>query len=581
MKQATFDSLMYCDVAQVQASDEMVANAARVSTLGEHAEQADHQRDEGLINFLMKNRHGCYDSQTEVLTSDGWTAWPSITGSEIFATLNLSTRKIEYQQATQVVHKHIDGPMIRIKMQHVDMLVTPDHNMVAAPRVHGGAVTYELLPAKNFLLRSHRIPMAIGDWDGGSLHCPGTAELIGFIVADAHVGTSIEFNLRNNSRKVKWLRERFPAVTEYGDQRYGLFHPASDLKRWAKDTYTEDRSRKFPTELLRDGDAETLDALLRGYLAGDGNTSPTGKVTCATTSRQLVDDIQELAVKTGYGATEIKPCVNRESAYGSKPLFRITICRQRNSEPKVGWTPATRKKQVSIVNYSGDIHCVTVPNGTLYVRRNGKPAWCGNTPFEHGMFVFRVRVPIFVMREVYTHRVGMSRNEESGRYRQLEGLFYIPGPFRPLTQVGRPAAYTFTAGTPRQIDAVSAALRVNSMDAWYRYNELLADGIAKEVARMVLPLNIYSACYLTCNSRSLMHFLSLRVEDASSTFPSHPMAEIDALARQMELSFKHAMPATHKAFCANGRVAPLWTLAPSVRVTPCAVATSPARTFSN
>jgi thymidylate synthase (FAD) len=178
------------------------------------------------------------------------------------------------------------------------------------------------------------------------------------------------------------------------------------------------------------------------------------------------------------------------------------------------------------------------------------------TPFEHGMFMFRIRVPIFVMREVYTHRIGMSRNEESGRYRQLDGLFYIPGPFRALTQVGKPAAYSFTLGNSRQAEAVSTALRVNSMDAWYRYNELLEAGIANEVARMVLPVNIYSACYITCNARSLMHFLSLRVEDQSSTFPSHPMAEIDALARQMELLLKKNMPMTHKAFCDNGRVAP-------------------------
>jgi thymidylate synthase (FAD) len=58
LKQAQFDSLMHCDLIQAQASDEMVANAARVSTLGEHAEEADHERDQGLINYLMKSRHG-------------------------------------------------------------------------------------------------------------------------------------------------------------------------------------------------------------------------------------------------------------------------------------------------------------------------------------------------------------------------------------------------------------------------------------------------------------------------------------------------------------------------------------------
>jgi thymidylate synthase (FAD) len=73
---------------------------------------------------------------------------------------------------------------------------------------------------------------------------------------------------------------------------------------------------------------------------------------------------------------------------------------------------------------------------------------------------------------------------------------------------------------------------------------------------MVLPVNIFSTCFVTCNARSLMAFLSLRTKDENSTFPSFPQREIEIVAEQYEKFFAEAMPITYAAFVANGRVAP-------------------------
>ena len=68
------------------------------------------------------------------------------------------------------------------------------------------------------------------------------------------------------------------------------------------------------------------------------------------------------------------------------------------------------------------------------------------SPFEHNSMTFFVRAPIFVWREHMRHRIA-SYNEESGRYRQLEPVFYVPDHRRPVVQVGKTGAYEFLAGT--------------------------------------------------------------------------------------------------------------------------------------
>ena len=177
------------------------------------------------------------------------------------------------------------------------------------------------------------------------------------------------------------------------------------------------------------------------------------------------------------------------------------------------------------------------------------------SPFEHNSFTFFVGAPIFVFREFMRHRV-FSYNEESGRYRQLEPVFYVPGPERKLVQEGRPGRYVFVDGSAEQHRLVEEVTKRSCTDSYRAYLELLEAGVAREVARGVLPVSIYSSMYATCNARALMHFLSLRTKHEESTFPSFPQREIEMVAEQMEAHFAAAMPLTHQAWNGNGRVAP-------------------------
>lgn len=177
------------------------------------------------------------------------------------------------------------------------------------------------------------------------------------------------------------------------------------------------------------------------------------------------------------------------------------------------------------------------------------------TPFEHNSFTFLVTAPIFVFREFMRHRV-WSYNEESGRYRELRPVFYVPGPERALQQVGKAGHYTFVPGTAEQHAVVDEQTRAAYRAAYGAYRAMLSAGVAREVARAVLPVGTYSSMYATGNARAVMAFLSLRTKREDSAFPSYPQREIELVAEQMEDHFARLMPLTHAAFDRFGRVCP-------------------------
>lgn len=178
------------------------------------------------------------------------------------------------------------------------------------------------------------------------------------------------------------------------------------------------------------------------------------------------------------------------------------------------------------------------------------------SPFEHNTYTFFIECPLKVVREHHRHRAGWSYNEWSGRYDEMRPIFYKPRRGRNLVQIGKNGSYTFTPGTEDQYIIAESIIEDASESAWDSYQRLLNEGIAKEVARDVLPLNIFTSYYATCNSRSLMHFLGLRTEKEDATFVSHPMDEIQLVANKMEAIFAETQPVTYEAWNRNGRVAP-------------------------
>jgi thymidylate synthase (FAD) len=170
------------------------------------------------------------------------------------------------------------------------------------------------------------------------------------------------------------------------------------------------------------------------------------------------------------------------------------------------------------------------------------------TPFEHNAFRFHVRAPLFVAREWFRHRVG-SFNEFSMRYAKASDEFYVPAPEDVRSQVGKPGSYSFEPVEPELAEQTRDELQTVYNAAYETYNRLVEQGVARELARLVMPMGAYTEFYWTVNARSLMNFVSLRAAETAQR-------EIRRYAEACERFLAEKMPVTHSAFVDNGRVAP-------------------------
>jgi thymidylate synthase (FAD) len=170
------------------------------------------------------------------------------------------------------------------------------------------------------------------------------------------------------------------------------------------------------------------------------------------------------------------------------------------------------------------------------------------TPFEHNSFRFHIRAPIFVAREWMRHRVG-SFNEFSMRYARATDDFYVPEADDVRTQVGKPGAYSFEPVSPELAETTREELRAVYEAAYATYQRLVEEGVARELARCVMPVGAYTEFYWTVNARALMNFVSLRAAETAQR-------EIRRYAEACERFLAERMPVTYEAFLAAGRVAP-------------------------
>jgi thymidylate synthase (FAD) len=170
------------------------------------------------------------------------------------------------------------------------------------------------------------------------------------------------------------------------------------------------------------------------------------------------------------------------------------------------------------------------------------------TPYEHNAFRFHIRAPIFVTREWMRHRIG-SFNEFSMRYAKATDDFYVPEPEDVRSQVGKPGAYSFEPVSPELAETAREALQDVYEHAYGTYERLVEAGVARELARSVIPVGAYTEFFWTVNARALMNFVSLRAAETAQR-------EIRRYAEACERFLAEKMPVTYDAFVQSGRVAP-------------------------
>ena len=205
------------------------------------------------------------------------------------------------------------------------------------------------------------------------------------------------------------------------------------------------------------------------------------------------------------------------------------------------------KGEVSLVQHMGSDHMVVasarISNGAAMPEWRGAPDerlirfLADNdhlTPFEHNGFTFYIKAPIFVMREWMRHRT-FSYNEQSARYMKLEPDFYFPDAPR-VSHPGNKQSSIAVEDDNLQMD-MHMLLSHGYEEAWNAYERMLGQGIAREIARSVLPVGTYTQAFATGNFRNWMHFVNLRgSKDAQYEIQVYADAILAMIGEKMPLS---------------------------------------------
>lgn len=401
----------------------------------------------------------CYDSETEVLTSTGWVPWPDIKGDETFATLNPATGDLEYQRATGVVHSDYEGPMYRVSSEQVDLLVTPNHRMWVQPYDTQAAkrgeqpfvvkraeeiihkrVKYqksahwegktpervEISGTSRSWVRSDNGAAAKREYSGVSFPARPFAEFLGYYVAEGSVNGHQICLAQNRGPSLERMAE---TIREMGLPAYlpetgngAVRTQCTALRDFLADLGHS--HEKFVPEMVHNWDREAIRIFLDAVIEGDGTThKQSGHQVIYTASKKLADDLQILAIKAGWSANiRIDDRIGLERVMPSGQRFQdkrvgyiVSILTNRlnplinhnRKNPSRYWNDEGYNDQIE--HYAGKIHCVKVPNGLLWVRRNGKPVVSGNT------------------HEQVRHRVGTAISQESLRFVRLDDIpFWFP-----------------------------------------------------------------------------------------------------------------------------------------------------------
>jgi thymidylate synthase (FAD) len=470
-------------------------------------------------HLLVGNRghYGCYDEETEVLTSCGWLKWCDVQEWHNLAAFDLKTQEIKFEvpKALQK-YRHI-GQVYQLNGQQIDTVVTLDHRMVVKRRYQDGSWTDSYFEYAADVIGKPRRYLKSGflsESERRSWHNPWNipvkefAMLVGFFVGDGmkpQPANQIRFRLRIK-RKIDFLYSLGIPIEPKAGDRYVINLP--NIGQWFLDKcYTSSGEKRLPEAYLTLSNVE-VEGLLEGLKNSDGNTLETNW-RYAGTSVKLLDQIQALLhVNNRSGNWSIAHQSNEvhKAGYYLHVSDRYSPRVEISSKRSPSYTE-------SIEHYDGFVYCATVSTGALIVRRNKKVMVSGNC-IEHPQITFNVGYfPHSMMQQIRTHRVGISFDVQSFRYtgqrvidvvegkREIEDVFYL-----------RPVGYY----TDRQGKKYFYSQEQRDKDLeWCReacqlYQQRISEGLSEEHARSIIPFDARQHFVMSCNARSLMHLLDLR-----------------------------------------------------------------------
>lgn len=351
----------------------------------------------------------CFDEQTEILTRDGWRPIKDVPIGTRVATLNRATHELEYQETTDLIRQPYTGDMVHVGGSgcSVDVLATPNHRFYVRRWVGAGAkfsawgdvradeLASGMVLKRDAVWRGHDVPHhtipgyatrhGLG-WHGG--HYPVVhpeirvamddwLRFLGWYIAEGSHRTreTVQIAQFNHPDEVEEVLSRLPFA--YRRERTGFYICSLQLARHlGRAPAHEKRVPGYVKELC----PRQIRVFLEAYGRGDGTRHKrTGQVSYITCSPGLAADLQELILKAGWCAN-----VAHKAAAGAAMNVRGKTYHRRHDRYSVserresGQFRIVGRKHLRRVPYSGTVSCVSVPNQTIYVRRQGKAAWVSN-----------------------------------------------------------------------------------------------------------------------------------------------------------------------------------------------------------
>lgn len=348
---------------------------------------------------VATGEQGCYSEDTEVLTKTGWKYWPEVTKQDELATLK--DGKLVYEFPSAVVCYSVETEMIAWKNRAIDILVTPNHNMYVQKQQNTRTKQnkYEFILAEDCTQSQYEI-LRTADWGGVSeqnfsipsyTHNKGKgkvtlpeikvnsisfARFLGLYIAEGSSDKQVNI-AQSHLEKAKKAEKIIASIGfKYTKKDCGFVINSVQLS-----AYTKPLGRSWEKRVpswIKHGSKEVICAFLEGYALGDGHTWERGYRCYYSCNRELLGDVQDMLVKTGnVGILKQRP--ERPGSYyqgrlikSKRPQYELL---ERPNKTK-SWLD---KRDKYLVPYKGNVYCATVSSHILYVRRGGKPLWCGNT----------------------------------------------------------------------------------------------------------------------------------------------------------------------------------------------------------
>jgi len=478
-------------------------------------------------SFALRNcsRVFCYDAETEVLTAEGWKRWPDVDGTETFATVNPETGFLEYQRATEHFVGDYEGLMYRVRSEQVDLLVTPNHRMwVKAHDTRAnrrGEEPYQIKLAREII--SKRVAyQKTALWQGqeaGTVEIPGTkrvwrtkrtaadatryyvgasfpleefARFLGHWLAEGSLNGHQIVLAQNRGEQLTAMAENTRAMGRRADTRktgHGAVITQNVALRDSPATCGRRAHEKRIPSYVHDWGPRILRVFLNAYIDGDGSRrKDCDHSLIYTTSRQMADDLQILAIKAGWSAnvrvddrTGLRRVLSSGQVFtNARPCYVVSLVKTR-THPLVNHNGAKNDRWE---HYAGKVYCAKVPNGLLLVRRNGKPVVSGNT------------------HELVRHRAGSAFSQESLRYVRLADIgFRVP----PALEAVRERVLAIVEQLEEFQRSAAEELGIDGEGVPFHVKKEVTSAL-----RRVAPIGLSTDIIWTANVRALRHVIEMR-----------------------------------------------------------------------